>query len=157
MDNQNQFDAVRYQSVECSDRGMTLFDGQSKLLFVDKKDIHKITLKYGFHSERPLAEIIFGVAVIGVGIYFFIKFILEILINRIVYVDDILSLLLLPVGGWFIVDGFRKRLYFEVTLNNDKRKFPLGKKPDLKELRKFIRAAIQLGYFIDTSFLDKSN
>ena len=114
MDDQNQFDTVRYQGVEFSNRGVTLFGGQSKLLFVDKKDIRKINLQYGFQSERPIAEIVFGIIVIGLGVYFFVKFLLEILVNRIAYVDDVLSLLLLPVGGWFVIDGFRKRLYFEV-------------------------------------------
>jgi hypothetical protein len=155
MDNQNQFDAVRYQTVEFSNRGVTLFDGQSKLLFVDKIDIRQITLKFGLQSERPVVEIVFGIFVVGLGIYFFTKFLLEILVNRIAYVDDVLSLLLLPVGGWFVFDGFRKRLYFEVGLENDTRKFPLGKKPDMAEMKKFVKAASQLGYVIDITFIDE--
>ena len=146
MDNQNQFDTVRFQSVEFSNKGVTLFSGQSNLLFVDKKDIQKITLKYGFQSERPVVEIIFGIVIIGLGIYFFIKFLLEILVNRIAYVDDVLSLLLLPVGGYFVINGFRKRFYFEVILDNDKRKFPLGKKPDIGELKNFTKIASVYSY-----------
>ena len=157
MDNENQFDTVRFQSVEFSNKGVTLFSGQSNLLFVDKKDIQKITLNYGFQSERPVVEIIFGIVIIGLGIYFFIKFLLEILVNRIAYVDDVLSLLLLPVGGYFVINGFRKRFYFEVILDNDKRKFPLGKKPDIGELKNFTKIASQLGYIIDTSLIDETN
>ena len=157
MDGIDQFDTVRFQGVEFNAQGMTLLSSQSKLLSVSKKDIRKITLKYGFQSERPIAEIVFGIAVMGLGIYFFANFILQILIYRIIYLEELASLLLLPVGGWFMVDGFRKRLYFEVAMDNDKRKFPLGKNPDRGELQKFIKIASQLGYVIDATFLDGTN
>lgn len=93
---------------------------------------------------------------IVLGFYFFIHLILHTLVYRIFYVDDILSLLLLTAGVWFIVDGFRKRFYFEVALDNDKRKFPLGKNPEKGELQKFIKIASQLGYSIDAEILDKN-
>lgn len=149
--------AVRFHDVEFSPQGITLLSQQSKLLYLAKQDIRKITLKKGFQSERPIAEISFGIFVIGLGFYSFTNFVLEALIHRIVYLDDLLSLFLLPIGGWFIVDGLRKRLYFEVVLDNDKRKFPLGKNPDKGELEKFIKIATQLGYIIDASLLEQIN
>lgn len=156
MDNLNQFDAVRFQSVEFSNQGITLLSGQSKIHFLNKKEIRNITLKYGFQSERPAAEVIFGIVIIGLGIYSFIKFLLEILVNNIAYLDNVLSLLLIPVGGYFVINGFRKRLYFEVVLDNDQWKFPLDKNPDIGELKEFIKMAFKLGYTIDSSFLDKT-
>ena len=84
------------------------------------------------------------------------NFILHILVNQIAYTDMLLSILLFPVGIWFIIDGFRKRLYFEVSVDNDKRKFPLGKNPDKGELQKFIKIASQLGYSIDSTILDRN-
>jgi hypothetical protein len=149
--------AVRFHDIEFSDDGITLLSQNSKLLFVAKKDIRQITLKYGFQSERPIVEIIFGIFIFGLGAYFILNFILKAIIYRMVYVEELLSLLLLPIGGWFFVDGFRKRLYFEVVLNNDKRKFPLGKNPDKSELQKFIKFASQSGYVIDSKFLDQMN
>jgi hypothetical protein len=56
-----------------------------------------------------------------------------------------------------MVDGFRKRFYFEVTLDDDKRKFPLGKKPDMAELQKFVKIASQLGHVIDANFVELEN
>jgi hypothetical protein len=136
---------------------VTLLSQNSKLLFVAKKDVRQITLKYGFQSERPIVEIVFGIFVFGLGAYFILNFILKALIYRMVYVEELLSLFLLPIGGWFFIDGFRKRLYFEVVLDNDKRKFPLGKDPDKNELQKFIKFASQLGYIIDANFLEQTN
>ena len=147
---------VRFHNVGFSAEGVILFDQQSQILLVEKKDIRQITLKYGFQSERPLVEIIFGVGIILTGFYFILNFVLHILVNRIAYMDMLGSILLLPVGIWFIVDGFRKRLYFEVTLHNDKRKFPLGKNPDKGELQKFIKIASQLGYSIEATILNKN-
>ena len=157
MERSTEATAVRFHDVEFSPQGITLLSQKTKLLHLAKQDIRKITLKKGFQSERPLAEISFGIFVIGLGFYFFANFVLEALIHRIVYLDGLLSLFLLPVGGWFIVDGLRKRLYFEVVLDNDKRKFPLGKNPDKGELGKFIKGATQLGYAIDASFLEQIN
>jgi len=135
---------------------MVLFDQRNQILSVSKSDIRKITLKYGFQSERPGIEMVFGFGIIGTGFYFIANLILEAIIHRIIYTDEILSIFLLPIGGWFIVDGFRKRFYFEVTLENDKRKFPLGKNPDKGELQKFIKLASQLDYVIDATILDNN-
>ena len=155
MENSTEAMAVRFHDVEFSPQGITLLSQQSKLLYLAKQDIRKITLKKGFQSERPIAEILFGIFVIGLGLYFFANFVLVALVHGKIYLDDLLSLFLLPIGGWFIVDGLRKRLYFEVVLDRDKRKFPLGKNPDKGELGKFIKSATQLGYVIDASFLDQ--
>lgn len=155
MEDPAQTTTVRFHNVEFSIQGISLLDQQSKIVSVTKKDIRTITLKHGFQSERPLVEVVFGIALVFIGFYFIVNFILQILFNRIAYIDMVLSVLLLPVGIWFMVDGYKKRLYFEVTLDNDKRKFPLGKNPNKRELQKFIKMASQLGYPIDNSVLDK--
>jgi len=154
MDNPDQVNGIRFHDVVFDADGMKLYSRQSKLLSVEKKNIRSITLKHGFQSERPIAQIIFGIVIIGLGVYFFAHLILHTLVYRIMYVDDWLSLILFPLGCWFIVDGFRKRFYFEVALDNDKRKFPLGKKPDKGELQKFIKSASQIGYSVDAGILD---
>lgn len=156
MEDISQLTAVRFHDVVFDMEGASLFSRQTKLLFVAKKDIRKITLKHGFQSERPILEILFGIAIIGTGLYFFANFILEILIHYIIYLESLLSLFLLPIGIYFIIDGFRKRLYFEVGLDNDTRKFPLGKNPNKDELQNFIKVASQLGYAIDATLLDKT-
>ena len=156
MEKPAQVDAVRFHNVEFSAQSVALFDQQNKILTVLKKDVRQIILKYGFQSERPVVQAGFGVVLFLIGLYFIANFILHILINRIVYTTMLLSILLLPVGVWFVLDGFRKRLYFEVWLDNDKRKFTLGKTPDKVKLQEFIKVASQLGYFIDTGILDKN-
>jgi hypothetical protein len=157
MESATEANAVRFHDVAFSPQGITLLSQQSKLLHLAKQDLRKITSKKGFQSERPMAEILFGIFVIGLGLHFFANFVLEAFVDRVIYLDDLLSLALLPIGGWFIVDGLRKRLYFEVVLDHDKRKFPLGKSPDKGELEKFIKIATQLGYVIDASFLEEIN
>jgi len=156
MENPAQANTVKFHNVGFSDNSMILFDQRSQILSVAKSDIRKINLKYGFQSERPIVEAMFGIVLIGAGFYFIVHLVLHTLVYRIFYVDDILSLLLLPAGGWFIVDGFRKRFYFEVVLDNDKRKFPLGKNPDKSELQKFIKIASQLGYSVDSTILNET-
>ena len=156
MEKLTETDEIRFHNVGFSSLNISLFDKQYKLAVVAKKDVHQVILKYGFQSERPFLQVFFGIGLILIGTYFIVNFILHVLINRIAYTDMLLSVILLPVGIWFIVDGFRKRLYFEVILDNDKRKFPLGKNPDKGELQKFIQIASQLGYPIDVNILDKN-
>jgi hypothetical protein len=156
MEKPAQVETVRFQNVEFSTQSVALLDQQGKILTVLKKDVRQIILKYGFQSERPVVQAVFGIVIFLIGLYFIANFILHILINRIVYTTMLLSILLLPIGVWFVLDGFRKRLYFEVWLDNDKRKFPLGKTPDKVKLQEFLKVASQLGYFIDTGILDKN-
>lgn len=155
MENSSQAYAVRFHDIEFRPEGVTLLSYQSKLLFLAKQDIRQITLKQGFQSERPIAEVGFGFVIIGLGLYFFANFVLQAFMRGIIYLGQLLSLFLLPIGGWFILDGLRKRLYFEVVLDGDQRKLPLGKNPDKHELRNFVSVASQLGYVIDTRLLDQ--
>ena len=53
MEKPDQINAERFHNVEFSTQDVTLFDQQSKILSVSKKDVRQITLKYGFQSERP--------------------------------------------------------------------------------------------------------
>lgn len=156
MENFTGTNGVRFHNVVFDTEGVTLYDRQSKLLHVLKKDIREITLKYGFQSERPIMQVLFGLVLIGLGMYFIIHFLLIASFERIIYDVGCLSPLLIPVGGWFLADGLKKRLYFEISLGNDQRKFPLDKNPDRGELRNFIKIASQLGYLIDAAILDKN-
>jgi hypothetical protein len=153
MENPTRFDTVRFQNVEFSAESVSLLDQQSKILTILKKDIRAIVLKYGFQSERPFVQVGFGLTLILIGLYFIANFILQLLINRIVYTTMLLSMLLLPVGIWFMLDGVRRSLYFEVALDNDRRKFPLGKNPDAGKLQEFIQATSRLGYVVDASIM----
>jgi hypothetical protein len=156
MEDLNRANGVRFHDILFDQHGISLLSGQSKLLFIEKKEVQKIVLKHGFQSERPIVQILFGIVLTGLGIYLLVDFILLAIVQRTIYDVGCLSPLLLPVGFWFIVDGFRKRLYFEVSLENDTRKFPLGKNPDKGELQKFIKIASQLGYPVDAKILDKA-
>ena len=105
MKNDDQIRIIRFQNVEFSEQNITLLSRQSKLASVEKKSIRKITLKYGFQSERPVIQFIFGFAIIVAGLYIFVNFILRVLVYRVAELDFLLSLLLFPLGGWFIIDG----------------------------------------------------
>lgn len=150
-----QMSGVRFHDVVFDTESVALYSQQSKLLAVEKKNIRNIVLRYGFQSERPIAQVVFGLFVTVLGLYLVLDFLLIAQIHRIVYDVACLSPLLLPVGIWFTLDGLRKRLYFEVILDNDVRKFPLGKDPNEDQLRQFIKHASQLGYVIDAGILDE--
>ena len=69
MEKSDQINAVRFHGVEFSTQGVTLLDQQSKILFLIKKDVRKITLRYGFQSERPVVQVGFGAALLFIGLY----------------------------------------------------------------------------------------
>jgi hypothetical protein len=87
MENPAQITAVRFHNVEFSIQSISLLDQKSKIASVAKKDIRTITLRYGFQSERPFIEVIFGVGLVSIGFYFIVNFILHILISRIAYLS----------------------------------------------------------------------
>ena len=146
--------AVQFTSVVFKAESMELLSHGRTILSIPKKEILRITLKYGYQSERPLAQVLFGIALILVGLYFLLDFLLQIAIHRTVYGTMLLSILLLPLGGWFSIDGLRQRYYFEVRLDHDTRKFPLDRQPDTNQLQEFIQRASKLGYVIDATLLD---
>jgi hypothetical protein len=149
--------AVQFSNVVFGSNDIVLVDHGKLILSIPRSDIRRILLKYGYQSERPIVQVLFGIAIFLTGLYFLVNFILQITIYRIVYGNMLLSILLFPLGSWFLIDGLRLRYYFEVALDNDTRKFPLGKNPDEDQLLEFVKQASKLGYVIDSSILNETD
>lgn len=144
-------ESAEYLGVQFSQKGVALVDSGKKLVFVPKEKIRQIHLRQGFQAERPLVQLGFSIVLILIGLYPLPHLFLWLIVGGTAYDFEFLLLLLIPVGLWFVKDGLKKGLYFELIMDDDKRKIPFQKQPEKRILEMFIAQANVYGYSIDNN------
>ena len=143
-------DYVESMGVRFSQKGVAHIEGGQKLWFVPKEKIRYVTLRHGYQAERPLVQTLFSAALILTGLYPLPHLILWLFAGGKAYDVEFLLLLLIPLGAWFLKDGLKKGLYFELTLvDGGRRKIPLQGKPEMPVLDMLMNRAAAMGYGID--------
>jgi len=141
---------VEYLGVRFSQKGVAHMEGGQRLWFVPKEKIRQITLRQGFQAERPLVQTLFSAVLILIGLYPLPHLILWAFAGGKAYDVEFLLLLLIPLGAWFLKDGLKKGLYFELTLVDEgRRKIPLQRPLEFVMLKWIITQAEALGYVIN--------
>ena len=141
---------VEYLGVRFSPKGVAHMEGGQRLWFVPKEKIRYVTLRHGYQAERPLVQTLFSAALILTGLYPLPHLILWLFAGGKAYDLEFMLLLLIPLGAWFLKDGLKKGLYFELTLVDEgRRKIPLQQKPEMPVLDMVLNRAAAMGYGID--------
>lgn len=143
-------DYVESMGVRFSQKGVAHMEGGQRLWFVPKEKIRYVTLRHGYQAERPLVQTLFSAALILIGLYPLPHLILWAFAGGKAYDVEFLLLLLIPLGAWFLKDGLKRGLYFELTLVDEgRRKIPLQQKPEGPVLDMVLNRAAAMGYAID--------
>ena len=141
---------VESMGVRFSPKGVAHIEGGQRLWFVPKEKIRQITLRQGFQAERPLVQTLFSAALILTGLYPLPQLILWLFAGGKAYDIEFMLLLLIPLGAWFLNDGLKKGLYFELTLVDEgRRKIPLQRPLKFVMVKWIITQAEALGYVIN--------
>ena len=141
---------VESMGVRFSPKGVAHIEGGQRLWFVPKEKIRQITLRQGFQAERPLVQTLFSAALILTGLYPLPHLILWLFAGGKAYDIEFMLLLLIPLGAWFLNDGLKKGLYFELTLVDEgRRKIPLQRPLKFVMVKWIITQAEALGYVIN--------
>ncbi len=115
---------------------------QDKRVFasINRSDISKLDFRWGILSQRPVLQVIFGVvlSLFGLSVVRFIYMWLTYGGKAFDY--QILLVLLLPIGGWVIVDALKVGYFLSIELRSgSKDKMTFQEKQNLNSLEELSR------------------
>ena len=140
---------MEYGNVRITDDGIYELDAGRKVLHLPRESIESIRLRHGATSERPLLQLIFGLAILAIGLYP-----LEGMFNWFVRGGRMswwfaLILVNIPLGAWMIWAAVARGYFLSVQSARGARKVVFGRGASKEELDQFIEEAnAALGYNI---------
>lgn len=152
---------LKLSSVEITDSFISEKEGNQTILSLSRNQIKSISLGRGLNAERPIIEIVIGIAFLVVSVYIswpFFWAIWESIFLHPGYKDaplpsvakfSILGLLFVPIGLSFITKALRRRYFLLIETNKDKRKILFYDNLTYYEIRSFLENASKTyGYII---------
>jgi hypothetical protein len=137
-------DAISLSSIRISSDSIAELDGSRTSISIPRQDIINISLKYGSTSERPIAQFMVSVILVGLGLYLGVYPLADMIVRG-NYFSNLQSFKLFAyavplilLGGYYLNRLFIKRFYLLVYTNNDKRRLVFNDKLTEGEVQTFI-------------------
>jgi hypothetical protein len=148
--------AVRFLGVELGGDGAAEWLDRRRVVFVPREAIVNIEIRRGIAGERPILQVLFGVATMLLGAWvllFSFASILDVVWRGgAIRVFPRLAAAGVPVmilGAWVLWTGLRPTYYLRVRTASEARKLLLARKIDLAELSRALHDASQrFGYAV---------
>ena len=147
-------ESIRYLGVELGPEGASEWADRRRVVHVPRPSVTRIELCRGIAGERPLLQLVFGVAVCILG--------LALLASMwtggasgmaLRFAAAGVSLLL--VGGYVVWSGLRPAYFLRVRTSDDARKLVLASKVNLAQLSDALHAAQErFGYVVEWAIED---
>jgi len=132
-----------YLNIAISEKGLSEFSGDQRIIFIPKEQVQSIEVRFGSQAEKPLAQGIFGLLLLGLGC-----------VGLPLVFDGGLRglrwglgfIIFGGIGGYLLFETLKKGHYLGVICSNDTRKLVFKGAIQKAELSKFLRSAAQFGY-----------
>ena len=141
-----------YLNIVASENGLSEFSHGKRVIFIPKEHVQRIEVKFGSQAERPLAQAILGLLLIGLGCVG-----LSLLISG-GFSElrwGIGFIIFGGLGTFCLYEAVKRRHYLLVTSLNDTRKLVIRGFIQKEDFSNFIKSATQLGYFFQNGLSDK--
>jgi hypothetical protein len=135
-------DPIRYLTIEVGARGIAELQDRGRPVFVPRQEIRRIALERGIPAERPIAQILVGVACLLAGAVCFFFLLGWILMGGV-------TSRYLPAGGgvalvfgfWVIWTAIRPAYFLRVEAKGDVRKLVFHGTVEHREIERLLRRA----------------
>ena len=146
---------LKFSTVEITEEEVAEYDGNKKIVAIERKDINTIDLKYGFIGEYFIVQIICGFVCIGIslilGFFPVIRMFSE---NDFPSTYAILptfayAIPLIFIGLYLILSLLKRKYYLDVIFGNKRRKIIFQDDKSSIEIIDFVKKVNSgLGYHI---------
>jgi len=139
-----------FANVEISESGIYEISGRRRIVNIPRSQIRNITFTRTIAAERPIAQIVFALLLIVVGLYGFKAILQWLTEGGILYIDISFGyLLFLPLGGWLLMSAIKKKMLLLVKMDSDQRKVVFNQNHEIEKVREFLsKSQRQFGYHI---------
>jgi hypothetical protein len=139
-------------SVRISEKGLSEYNGNKRIVFIPKEQVQLIEIKFGSHAERPVIQLILGLCLGALGLAG-----LDLAINggvRGLY-WGLGFMGFGAIGVLCLYEAIKRGYYLCVTCSKDTRKLVFKGITQREDLSGFIKNASDLGYNYRDSLASK--
>jgi len=138
----------RYLNIEISDKGLSEFDGDRRIIFIAKEDVRRVEVHFGSSAERPGLQLIAGILLLALGA----TGLAMVLASGMRGLRWGVGFMLFGCfGAWFLYETFKKSHYLQVTRHQDVRKLVFRGNFSEADFTAFSKEAGEMGYSLDKS------
>jgi len=138
----DQVDGIRCGDVIACSEFLGEMRRDRVLLKVARDSVVEVRLRKGTTAERPILQLAFGIAMIGVGLFALAR-VIAIVGGGGIPMASLSGLAMAGWGVWISIEVVRPGLYLDVRTRNDRRKLSFGAGVTLRELSAFVALARQ--------------
>lgn len=144
--NECQATKLNLSSVTISEKRISKIDGNREILSIPIDEIQHISLRYGSPVERPFAQLVIGVILLGLGYFLGVLPVYGIIVLGYTLSYSVAwatssALTMLLLGGWFILQIFTKQFFLQIKTKGDSRKIVFDSFLYESEVRSFVKDA----------------
>ncbi len=141
-------DPAQYLSIRFTRESLDEVDEDgTRLVCLPKEGITSVALVYGQSEERPVVQLVAGVALMAVGLVFVVRILSWVLVGGTIVDVEAFGVALVPLGAWFLYRVFRKRHYLRVETTKETRKLAFNGRAEPQMIEELLdRARSDHGY-----------
>ena len=141
-----------YLNLEVSERGISEFSGNRRIIFIARDDIQSIEVRFGSNAERPILQVIGGGLLTALGAA-----------GALMIVNGggrglrwgLGFFIFGCLGVWMLYEAIHKSHYLLVTTRNDRRKLVMHGRWSQPDFDQFTTHAASLSYQFTNSRTDR--
>lgn len=135
--------------VRFTKKSVAQLDGTRVSVSIARDSIRQMSLRYGFQSERPLLQVLFGSILCLVGLWPVIHITNWLIFGGVFLALETLLIFFLIFGIWGIYTGVRRGYYLLVEMDRDTRKLAFSSPVAREDIEAFLaEARTAFGYDI---------
>jgi hypothetical protein len=136
--------------IQCDGKSLREIDSGRVMVLLPRADIRRIILRHGSPAQHPVIQVIAGFVLLAIGLFPALHLLHWMRYGGTIILEENLLFLFPVLGIWFIYGGFVRRHFLEVEIPIGNKKLQFQGKPQLREIRSFLKAAEnRFGYKVE--------
>lgn len=144
-------DCIEYAHIRICNEFIEELDGGRRLIAVQRSGIERVELRWGWRSQRPFIQMLFGTVLSVLGMFPSV-IVLRWLLGggTLHWIVLALAGFLLLFGGWVMYDSLRRGYFLAVEGQKGRKKLCFARAADRQQIEAFLREAQRrFGYEVE--------
>ena len=124
--------------VRFTNRSVSQLDGDRVSVSIPRDSIRHLSLGYGFQSERPLLQVLFGSIILAVGVWPVIRIARWLFFGGDLSTLEVLLVGFLIFGVWGVYSAVKRGYYILVETDRDRRKLAFSSPVARDDIQSFL-------------------
>lgn len=132
-------EVIQCYGIRASRDEIIYIESEEATIVVARQDIKTVHINRGFTAEHPIAQCLFALVLLAVGLFTLPHLVQWFLRGGEAWDWEFMLLLLVPIALWLGREGLKRGLFLELELVKGRRKVPFSGAPSDTEISSFKR------------------